>query len=216
MFHTVMKKFDLLLYAVTDRGNLLNGRTLADAVSDALSGGVTIVQYREKNILDKGKRISEAGEILDRCHAKNVPLIIDDDIELAISIGADGVHVGQSDTPPLVARQLIGPDMILGVTAKSRMMAVSAEAAGADYLGCGALFSTSTKSDAVPMSIETLKDITGSVRIPVVAIGGINEKNVRLLSGTRIAGAAVSGGIFAQDDIREAARSLKSSLIEIV
>lgn len=210
------KKSDLLLYAVTDRGNLLNGRTLADAVSDALSGGVTIVQYREKNILDKEKRISEAGEILDRCHAFNVPLIIDDDIELAISIGADGVHVGQSDTPPLVARQLIGPDMILGVTAKSRMMAVSAEAAGADYLGCGALFSTSTKSDAVPMSIETLKDITGSVRIPVVAIGGINEKNVRLLSGTRIAGAAVSGGIFAQDDIREAARSLKSSLIEIV
>lgn len=216
MFHTVMKKFDLLLYAVTDRGNLLNGRTLVDAVSDALSGGVTIVQYREKNILDKEKRISEAGEILDICHAFNVPLIIDDDIELAISIGADGVHVGQSDTPPLVARQLIGPDMILGVTAKSRMMAVSAEAAGADYLGCGALFSTSTKSDAVPMSIETLKDITGSVRIPVVAIGGINEKNVRLLSGTRIAGAAISGGIFAQDDIREAARSLKSSLIEIV
>lgn len=211
-----MNKSNLLLYAVTDRGNLSDGKTLADAVLDALSGGVTMVQYREKNIFDKKKRITEAGMILDICHAKNVPLIIDDDIELAISIGADGVHVGQSDTPPAVARQLIGPDRILGVTAKSCKMAVSAEAYGADYLGCGALFSTLTKSDALPMSIDTLKRITCSVRIPVVAIGGINEKNVRLLSGTHIAGAAVSGGIFAQEDIRKAARSLKSSLIEIV
>ena len=202
-------KFDkgmLRLYAVTDRrweGTL----SLPRQVELALQGGTTMVQFREKH-LQGAEKEALARELLALCRSYGVPLIINDDAELAKKVGADGVHVGQSDLATQEARRILGPQAIIGVTARTVEQARAAQAAGADYLGSGAVFGTSSKSDARPLSREELRAICAAVTIPVVAIGGIHAGNVLALCGCGQAGVAVIGGIFGQPDIRQAAREL--------
>ena len=202
-----MERSQLTLYGITDR-KYLNGITLPDAVEKALQGGVTILQIREK-VLDEDALRREIRQILPICRRYGVPLILDDHVELAVETGCDGVHIGQNDMPATGARAILGSDRILGVTAKTVEQAMAAEKAGADYLGSGAMFPTGTKSGALPMSRRLLREITASVHIPVVAIGGISVTNAALLRGTGIAGIAVSEGIFEAEDIREAAAALR-------
>lgn len=203
-------KFDeksLRLYAVTDR-SWLKGASLERQVEEALKGGATFVQLREKN-LDRKSFYREAVSIGTLCREYGVPFVIDDDVELALESGADGAHIGQSDMALRDAREQLGPEKIIGVSARTLEEALEAERNGADYLGVGAVFSTSTKLDAVDVSLETLREICGSVSIPVVAIGGIKADNLPLLAGTGIAGVAVVSAIFAASDIRKAAAELK-------
>ena len=196
----------LRLYAVTDR-TWLRGGTLADAVAAALRGGATLVQLREKT-LDPADLLSEARQLTALCRAHGVPLVVDDNVEIALAAGADGVHVGQSDMAARRARALPGPDRILGVSAHNAAEALAAQADGADYLGCGAAFVTGTKLDAHPVSAETMCAVTAAVDIPVVAIGGIDAGNILQLQGRGLAGVAVVSGIFAQPDLTAAAREL--------
>ena len=201
-----MQREMVRLYAVTDR-KWLGGKSLAGAVEEALRGGATMVQLREKNISEE-ELISEAKELLSICHRYAAPLLIDNDVEACTSSGADGVHLGQSDMPVREARALLGPDRIIGATAHNAEEAVRAEQDGADYLGSGAAFVTRSKSDAVPIRFETYRAITSSVKIPVCAIGGINAENIEKLAGYGLSGVAVIEGIFAQENIREACRNL--------
>ena len=197
----------LVLFAVTDR-RWLRGKSLGSQVRQALSGGVTMVQLREKEQHGDGL-IEEAREIREICHSFGVPFLIDDDVELARKVDADGVHVGQEDMEAARARSILGPGKILGVSARTLEQARAAEAAGADYLGVGAVFPTGTKDDAKSVSLDSLREICGSVKIPVVAIGGIGKKNLLQLSGSGIAGVAVVSAIFAQEDIEGETRNLK-------
>ena len=198
---------DLLLYAVTDR-SWLGNETLYEQVEKALKGGVTLVQLREKE-LSEADFEQEAKELLELCHKYNVNLIINDNVELAAKVGADGVHIGQSDMGVEKARAILGKEKIIGVTAKTVEQAKAAEAAGADYLGSGAVFGTSTKKDAKPMDHALLQEICESVKIPVVAIGGIDGGNILLLKGRKMAGVAVVSGLFACEDIKKAAEDLR-------
>ena len=202
-----MNKEALALYAITD-SRLVNGQSFYEQIEDALRGGVTLLQLREKNKSGEDL-LQEALEVQKICKKYNVPLIINDDVELAKKINADGVHVGQSDMDAKEARQILGPDKIIGVTAKTILQAKAAREAGADHLGSGAIFGTTTKPDAKPMTMELLKEIVASVDIPVVAIGGIDISNAYKLAGTGIAGIAVVSGIFGQSDCCVAARELK-------
>lgn len=197
----------LRLYAVTDRA-WLRGMTLSQQVEQAILGGATMVQLREKDMHGEAL-LAEAREIAEVCHKHGVPLLIDDDVQVAKMCGADGVHVGQDDMRCEEARRILGEDAIIGVTAKTIEQAQRAQAAGADYLGSGAVFGTSTKLNAKPMTRETLASITASVDIPVVAIGGINMGNIEKLEGTGIAGVAVVSGIFAAEDIESECRELR-------
>jgi len=199
-------KHSLKLYAVTDR-KWLKGSSLEEEVEKAVRAGVTIVQLREKH-MEFYELVSLAKKIGAVVHRYNVPLIINDDIEAALASGADGVHIGQEDICASEARQKIGSSMILGVSARSAETALEAERCGADYIGAGAVFSTSTKKDAKVMSFDELKRICDSVSIPVVAIGGITEENIMELSGSGIAGAAVVSAIFAKDDVAASASRL--------
>lgn len=205
--HINCRKEDLLLYAVTDR-SWLNGETLYAQVEKALKGGVTFVQLREK-ALDEQAFLEEAKEIQKLCEQYHVPFVINDNVEIAAQIGADGVHVGQSDMEAGDVREKLGPDRIIGVSAQTVEQAVRAQERGADYLGVGAVFPTGSKADAVEVSHETVRAITEAVDIPVIAIGGITKDNVSELSGTGICGIAVISAIFAQTDIEGAARVLK-------
>ena len=205
--NTACKKEDLLLYAVTDR-SWLNGHTLYEQVERALKGGVTFVQLREK-ALDEEAFLEEAKEIQKLCALYGVPFVINDNVEIAASVNADGVHVGQSDMEALDVRRRLGPDKIIGVSAQTVEQALKAQERGADYLGVGAVFPTGSKADAVEVSHETVRAITEAVDIPVIAIGGITKDNVSELSGTGICGIAVISAIFAQEDIEGAARVLK-------
>lgn len=204
----------LLLYAVTDR-SWLKGETLYEQVEKALKGGVTLVQLREKE-LSEPEFEAEGKSLLELCHRYRVPLIINDNVELAERIGADGVHVGQSDMELTRAREILGADKIIGVTAKTVEQAQAAERAGADYLGSGAVFGSSTKTDAKPMELSLLQEICQSVTIPVVAIGGINHDNILKLKGCKIAGAAVVSGIFACEDIEEGTKELLQKVNMVV
>lgn len=206
----------LCLYAVTDRC-WLGTRTLAEAVKQALVGGVTFVQLREKggNPLRRAELWQEAEEIQAICRRYQVPFVIDDDVELALAIGADGVHVGQKDMEAGAVRKLIGADKILGVSARTVDEALLAQSRGADYLGVGAVFSTSSKKDAREITHETLQAICAAVDIPVVAIGGITKENIRQLAGTGIAGCAVISAIFAQENIGRAAKELKREVLSV-
>lgn len=199
----------LLLYAITDRRWLSEGETLAGALEQALQGGVTLVQVREKELPEEDF-VWEVRELLPLCRRYGVPLIVNDSVEVALAADADGVHVGQSDILGRDIRALIGPGKILGITAKTTEQAKAAEAAGADYIGTGAVFGSSTKSDARAMSVETFRGIAESVEIPAVAIGGICRENINRLAGCKAAGVAVVSGIFAADDIRAAASGLKA------
>ncbi|MBR1657283.1 MAG: thiamine phosphate synthase [Synergistaceae bacterium] len=198
---------DLRLYAVTDR-YWLNGRTLSEVVSEAISGGATMIQLREKNLShDDFKR--EALEIQALCRENHIPFIINDDVELACEISADGVHVGQDDMKAGNARKLIGNEKILGVSVRTAEEALEAERQGADYLGAGAVFHTGSKDDAVDITHEALREICRAVKIPVVAIGGINAGNIHILEGSGIEGVAVISAVFASNNITEAAGELR-------
>ncbi len=208
------KRETMLLYAVTDR-SWTGRQTLPEQVEAALKGGATCIQLREKD-LDEAAFFEEALAVKQLCQAYHVPLIINDNVELAVRCGADGVHVGQSDMEASNVRARVGENMIVGVSARTVEEAAAAEQAGADYLGVGAVFATSTKTDALPVSHETLKEICAAVRIPVVAIGGISQKNLPLLAGTGIAGIAVVSAVFAADDIEKACVQLKKAAEEAV
>lgn len=201
---------DLILYAVTDR-TWLNGRKLYDDVEKAIQGGATLIQLREKNLTHEEFR-TEALEIQKLCKKYKIPFIINDDVKLACEIDADGVHVGQDDMEAGNVRNLIGSEKILGVSVQTPEQAILAESRGADYLGAGAVFHTNSKLDAADVSHETLKKICASVKIPVVAIGGINAKNINQLAGTGIAGVAIISAIFAADDIEKSASELRNLL----
>ena len=203
----------LRLYAVTDR-HWLNGRTLAECVEQAIDGGASFVQLREKN-LDQESFMREAEELKKLCAARAVPFVINDNVEIAKKVGADGVHVGQSDMACLEARKILGEDAIIGVSAQTVEQAVLAEKPGADYLGVGAVFATGSKDDAESVSIDTLKEICQAVKIPVVAIGGINAGNVHQLKGSGIAGVSVISAIFANDDIRAATKLLADKAADL-
>lgn len=202
-------KFDakmLTLYAVTDR-SWLHGRTLAEVVEEVILGGVTMVQLREKD-KTPDEILASAREIAPVCKKYGVPFIMNDSIELARAAGADGVHLGQSDVPGDNVRELAG-DLILGLSANTVESAKRAQALGADYLGVGAVFGTTTKHDARHLSPEALREITSAVDVPVVAIGGISADNILQLTGCGMQGAAVVSALFAQDDPRQAARDLR-------
>ena len=199
----------LLIYAVTDRA--WTGRmTLFEQVEAALRGGATMVQLREKGLAEQDFEgfLEEARRMHELTARYGVPLIIDDNVEIALKSGAEGVHVGQNDMNAGEVRRLLGPDRILGVTAKTVEQARRAQDAGADYLGSGAVFGTSTKADAIPMSMERLREICASVQIPVVAIGGICLENIGRLAGSGVAGAAIVSGIFGAEDIEGTTRRL--------
>lgn len=205
---------DLTLYAITDR-HWLNGQTLKSQVEKALKGGATMIQIREKDLNEKDFLL-EAEELLALCRSYNVPFIVNDNVELAVKIGADGVHVGQSDMNARDVRALIGNDKILGVSTQTVEQALFAEECGADYLGVGAVFPTGSKDDAEVLDRKTLMDICKAVSIPVVAIGGITKDNVRELKGTGIAGISVISAIFAQKDIQNATAELLKRTEEIL
>lgn len=207
-------KNDLLLYAVTDR-HWLEGRTLKEVVKESLDGGVTFVQLREKTLEDE-KFLEEAKELKELCKKYNVPFVINDNVDIAIAMDADGVHVGQSDMEAGDVRAKLGPDKIIGVSAENVEQAVLAEKRGADYLGVGAVFPTGSKDDAADVSYETLKAICEAVSIPVIAIGGINEGNVSKLAGSGIVGVAVISAIYAAKDIKKATEDLKAETLSTV
>lgn len=210
-----MKKdnLKLTLYAVTDR-TWLKGETLLSQVEKAIKGGADIIQLREKD-LDEESFLKEALEIKTLCRSYNVPLIINDSVSISKKADADGVHIGQSDMNIKDVRKILN-DKIIGVSVQTKEQAILAEKYGADYLGAGAVFNTSSKNDAESVSIETLKEICASVSIPVVAIGGIGKDNVMKLSGSKISGVAVISALFAQDDIEKAAKDLKKLTFEAI
>lgn len=195
---------DLLLYAVTDR-KWVGTQTLEEQVEAAIKGGATMIQIREKKMAQE-EFLQEARRIRSITKKYQIPLIINDNVELAIACDADGVHVGQSDMEACQAREKLGRDKIVGVTARTVEQAKTAQKNGADYLGVGAVFGSSTKLDAKPLSKEDLRTIAQSVSIPIVGIGGIDQNNMLELEGTGIAGVAVVSGIFGQKDIEAAAK----------
>lgn len=209
-----LDKSSMLLYAVTDR-TWLKGRTLADVVEEAIKAGVTFLQLREKN-LEYDAFLQLAKEIKCVTDKYKIPYVINDNVQVAMAAGADGVHVGQGDMSPKDVRKIIGPDKILGVSAQTVEQAVLAEESGADYIGVGSVFPTSTKLDAESVSLETLKEICKAVSIPVVAIGGINKDNAIKLAGSGIDGIAVVSAIFAREDIASAARELREVSSRVV
>ena len=205
---------ELLLYAVTDR-TWLENQTLYEQVEQALKGGATFIQLREKN-LNPEAFLAEAMEIQKLCRKYHVPLVINDNVEIAMKVNADGVHVGQGDMEAGNVRTLLGRDKILGVSVQTVRQALLAEQRGADYLGVGAIFHTGSKADADDVSIETLKAICKAVNIPVVAIGGISKHNVVELRGSGICGIAVISAIFAAEDIKSATSELKILTEQVV
>ena len=202
-----VKPEQLLLYAVTD-STWLNGRSLPDCVRAAIEAGVTFVQLREK-YASFAQKVELARAIVPICRAAGVPFVIDDDVDVALAAGADGVHVGQDDLACAEARRLLGPHAIVGVSAHNVAEALAAQAQGADYLGSGALVATSTKSDVTPLPPDGLAAICAAVDIPVVGIGGLNANNIPQFRGLGCAGAAVVSAIFAADDISAATRELR-------
>lgn len=201
------RKEDMLLYVITDR-HWLNGETLYQQVEKALKGGVTFLQLREKN-LDEEHFMEEAREIKKLCGEYQVPFIINDNVEIAQAVGADGVHVGQSDMEAGDVRAKLGADKIIGVSAQTVEQALRAQEHGADYLGVGAVFPTGSKADAVEVDHDVLKAICEAVDIPVIAIGGITKDNVKDLAGSGICGIAVISAIFGQKDIEAATKELR-------
>ena len=210
-----LDKKDLLRDAVTDRHWLEEGQRLYDQVEKALKGGVTFVQLREKD-LDEEAFLEEAREIQALCREYGVPFVINDNVKLAVEIDADGVHVGQSDMEAGDVRAMIGPDKILGVSTQTVEQALAAQARGADYLGVGAVFATSSKDDAAEVDHAVVRDICRAVDIPAIAIGGITVENTPVLAGSGLAGIAVISAIFGAADIEAAARNLKEVTKEMV
>lgn len=200
-------KVDYSLYLVTDR-KMLRGRDLGQSIELAIQGGVTLVQLREKSVSTR-EFFELAIRIKEITAHYQIPLIINDRLDIALAIDADGLHIGQDDLPMLKARELLGKRKIIGVSASTLAEALLAQQQGADYLGVGAVFSTSTKTDAPEVSLQQLEIIKKSVTIPVVAIGGINETNLKQVLATGIDGVSVVSAILAKEDILEATRLLQ-------
>ena len=205
MFHKGLLK----VYLVTDH-MALKGRDFYQAIEQALQGGVTLVQLREKEISSR-EYYEKAVKIKNLTDQYSITLIINDRVDIALAVGAAGVHVGQKDLPVSKVREIVGSQMIVGATAKTVSLAVQAEKEGADYIGSGAIFQTSTKQDAAALSMKELKEITTSIHIPVVAIGGINIGNMEQLKGTGVAGIAVSSGILGEMEPAKAAEKMKKA-----
>ena len=203
----------MTLYAVTDR-TWVKDTTLMDQVKEALEGGITFLQLREKH-LSKEEFIKEAREMKELSKEYKVPFVINDNIEVALAVDADGVHIGQDDMSVEEARKLLGEDKIIGVSAHNVEEAIKAQKGGADYLGVGAVCATSTKKDANVVSKEEIKKICHTVEIPVVAIGGIKKENIKTLEGTDVDGGAVVSAIFAAKDIKKDTKQLRSLVEEM-
>ena len=197
---------DYSIYLVTDEA-CLHGRPLLECVEEALAAGVTLVQYRAK-AADGGVLYAEACKLKELCDKYNVPLIINDRLDIALAVGAAGVHLGQDDLPCAVARRLLGEDFIIGVSAHNPAEAVKAVSEGADYLGCGAVFGTATKHDVAKLGLENLRAIRKAVAVPMVGIGGITADNYAEVLATGADGAAIVSGILAQKDIGAAVKKL--------
>ena len=197
---------DYSIYLVTDEA-CLHGRPLPECVEEALAAGVTLVQYRAK-AADGGVLYAEACKLKELCDKYNVPLIINDRLDIALAVGAAGVHLGQDDLPCAVARRLLGEDFIIGVSAHNPAEAVQAVSEGADYLGCGAVFGTATKHDVAKLGLENLRAIRKAVAVPMVGIGGITADNYAEVLATGADGAAIVSGILAQDDIGAVVKKL--------
>jgi len=204
----------LLLYAVTDRA-WVGRQTLLEQIEAALKGGATIVQLREKK-LDEDSFIKEAIQVRALCRKYNVPLIINDNVDVALKSGADGVHVGIQDAPVADIRKRVPSDFIIGATCKTVEQAKAAEAAGADYMGVGAVFPSPTKTNAVRITNDQLREIVSSVSIPAVAIGGISYDNICKLKGSSVSGVAVVSAIFGAEDIEKATALLKERVKTVV
>jgi len=209
----MLNKNRCLLYAITDR-TWLNGRTLEDVVEQSLIGGADIIQLREKN-LEFNTFLDTAIKIKRLTEKYRVPLIINDNIEVCIQSNADGVHIGQGDIPLVKARKILGKNKIIGVTAKTIQQSKEAQLNGADYIGVGAMFGSTTKKDALPLTFEQLSDIRKSVTIPIVAIGGITADNIHKFKGTGVDGIAVVSAIFKQSDIKSATEMLLDKISEL-
>ena len=207
-------KQHMLLYAVTDRA-WTGKQTLYDQVEAALKGGVTCVQLREKE-LDETAFLQEAKELCALCRRYGVPFLVNDNVEIAIACGADGIHVGQEDLAAGEVRRRVGENMILGVSVHTVEEACQAVRDGADYLGLGAVFPTNTKTDVEQMSNETLRAICDAVDVPIVAIGGINRGNILKLAGSGVDGVALVSAIFSAEDIEGACRELRAMSEEMV
>ena len=205
----------MLLYAVTDQMWLKDGEKLADVVESVLGNGATFLQIREKDLAEDAFE-AEAERLKTLCAQHGVPFVVNDSVEIALQCGADGVHVGQSDIKGRDIRAMIGPDKILGISAGTVEQAIAAEQAGADYIGVGAVFPTSTKKDAKPMETELLRRISNSVSIPVVAIGGISAGNILKLSGSGVDGVAVVSAIFGAEDPGKATAELRELSTQMV
>ena len=197
---------DYSIYLVTDEA-CLHGRPLLECVEEALAAGVTLVQYRAK-AADGGVLYAEACRLKELCDKYGVPLIINDRLDIALAVGAAGVHLGQDDLPCAVARRLLGENFIIGVSAHNPAEAVQAVSEGADYLGCGAVFGTATKHDVAKLGLENLRAIRKSVAVPMVGIGGITADNYAEVLATGADGAAIVSGILAQDDISAVVKKL--------
>lgn len=207
-------KRTMTLYAVTDRA-WVGKQSLYMQVESALKGGATCIQLREKD-LDEESFLKEAKELALLCRKYNVPFFVNDNVDIAIACNADGVHVGQEDMAALDVRKKVGENMMIGVSVHNAKEAVTAEKNGADCLGVGAMFSTSTKSDASVLTKETLKEICSAVNIPVVAIGGINKNNIMELADTGVDGVALVSAVFSADDIENECRKLRALSEEMV
>ena len=194
------------MYLVTDR-NVLKGRKLVEAIEESIKGGAGIVQLREKNVSSR-EFLNIAKAVKSITDKYDIPLIINDRLDIALAVNASGVHLGQEDIPCKKAREILGEDMIIGVSAHNLEEALKAEEDGADYIGCGAVFNTSTKKDTTNIKIGDIKKIREHINIKMVAIGGISEKNINQLEGTGIDGVAVVSAILSKDDIKKATEEL--------
>lgn len=210
----IFDKKKLLLYAVTDR-TWEGEQSLYEQVEEAICGGVTMVQLREKNMTEESF-LEEAIQIRELCHAHQIPLIINDQVDVALKSGADGVHVGMEDMPVEEIRRKVGKDFIIGATAKTVEQAIAAQKAGADYLGVGAVFPSPTKKNAIRITKEQLKEITSSVSIPTVAIGGITLENMEELRGGGMDGVAVVSAIFAAKNVKKETEKLRRKIANMI
>lgn len=209
-----LNKEAMILYAITDR-SWLGEKSLAEQVEDAIKGGATCIQLREKN-LSFDEFLSLAKDVKKITDKYKIPFLINDNVDIAVKVNADGVHIGQGDEAINEARKKLNKNKIIGLSAHTVEEAILAEKNGADYIGVGAVFNTSTKSDAASVDLDTLRDICSSVNIPVVAIGGINEDNIIDLKGSGIDGIAIISAIFAKSDVQKAARLLFDLSREVV
>lgn len=213
MHHTHFSFQNCTLYAIADPA-YAKTTSLYDLVEKAILGGVTMVQFRKKN-MENIAGLQEAANIRSLCHRYQIPFILNDFVHLAQILDADGVHLGQSDMSPVIAKKILGPDKIIGVTAHNIAEALKAEKDGASYIGCGSLFPSSTKTDTIPLAHFAFKQICQSVQIPVVAIGGINQNNVAQLQGIPFAGIASAKGILGVSDITNDVKTFKIEIEKI-